>query len=341
MLARTKSRLERRPQLMGALVTSLALSYASSVWAAPADADRAAARQLGYQGVEAYQAGDYATAQDKLRRAFDVVKVPTLGLWLARTLTKNGRWVEAAEVYREVSRLEVTEGKVEAQQEAQQAAASELDELVAKMPSIVIMVEGAQANQVVVEIDGVQVPAAVLGEARPMDPGRHRVVGKSGSQVFEQVVELGPSQQRKLRLAFKPEPTNPSVKPTGPAPDPERDAEASTGGDTQRTLGWAALGVGAAGIVTGGVTGFLVLGKKSALEDNANCRGTVCAPPAHDDVDSYNRLRTISTVSFIVGGAAAALGTTLLLTSHGGEGDAETSVSAYVGVGHAGVTGSF
>lgn len=342
MLSRTKPRPKIRPQLIGALVTALGLSFASSAWAAPADADRAAARQLGYQGVEAYQAGDYATAQDKLQRAFDVVKVPTLGLWLARTLTKNGRWVEAAEVYREVSRLEVTEGKLEAQQEAQRAAASELDELVAKIPAIVIMIEGAQANQVVVEIDGVQVPAAVLGEARPMDPGRHRVVGKSGSQVYEQVVELGPSEQRKLRLAFKPESTKSAVKATdAAAAEPKDDAGTSTGGDTQRTLGWAALGVGAAGIVTGGVTGFLVLGKKRALEDNANCSGTTCAPPAHDDVDSYNRLRTISTVSFIVGGAAAALGTTLLLTSHGSEGDAGTSVSAYVGVGHAGVTGSF
>jgi hypothetical protein len=210
MLALEKSSFQPRARLTRVLLTALALSYASSAWAAPADADRAAARQLGYQGVEAYQAGDYKTAQDKLGRAFDVVKVPTLGLWLARALTKNGRWVEAAEVYREVSRLEISEGKVEAQQEAQQTAASELDELVGKIPAIVILVEGAPANQVVVEIDGVQVPAAVLGEARPMDPGQHRVVGRFGDQLSEQVVELGPGQQRKLKVAFKPEPAQAS-----------------------------------------------------------------------------------------------------------------------------------
>jgi hypothetical protein len=116
---------------------------------------------------------------------------------------------------------------------------------------------------------------------------------------------------------------------------------ASAGRNTQRTLAWAALGVGAVGLVTGGVTGFMVLGKKSALEDNPSCVDTTCAPPAHDDVDSYNSLRTISTVSFVVGGAAAALGVTLLLTSHGGEGESGSAVSAYVGVGHAGVKGSF
>ena len=339
MFAFEESGSKSRSRLTRVVLTALALSYASSVWAAPADADRAAARQLGYQGVEAYQAGDYKTAQDKLARAFDVVKVPTLGLWLARALMKNGRWVEAAEVYREVSRLELSEGKVEAQQEAQQTAASELDELVGKIPAIVILVEGAQANQVSVEIDGVQVPAAVLGEARPMDPGRHRVVGRLGDQVSEQVVELGPGQQRKLKVAFKPELAKAADKPTGA--EPTHDEGAGAGGDAQRTLGWAALGVGAAGLVTGGVTGIMVLGKKSALEDNTSCRDNACAPPAHDDVDSYNRLRTISTVSFVVGGAAAALGVTLLLTSHDGEGEGGTAVSAYVGVGHAGVKGSF
>jgi pentatricopeptide repeat protein len=89
---------------------------------------------LGYEGVEAFQANDFEAAEDKLRRAFAVVKVPTLGLWLARALAKNGRWVEAAEVYREVSRLEPTEGKVEAQREAQRAAAGELETLAGKIP---------------------------------------------------------------------------------------------------------------------------------------------------------------------------------------------------------------
>jgi hypothetical protein len=40
------------------------------VAAAPVDdASRATARKLGYSGVEAYQAGDFAAASDKLERA--------------------------------------------------------------------------------------------------------------------------------------------------------------------------------------------------------------------------------------------------------------------------------
>jgi len=330
----------RRVQLVGACVTAFSLVYAAAAWGAPNDADRATARQLGYQGVEAYQANEFEAAEDKLRRAFDVVKVPTLGLWLARALTKNGRWVEAAEVYREVARLEPTEGKIEAQREAQRVAASELDALARRIPELVIAVEGAASSEVVVEIDGVRVPAAVLGAARPTNPGRHSVQGKFGKQVVEQTVELAEGQKRPVKLVFKPAPA-PPVPPKPRTRVAPSDTEPASNAGTLRTVGWAALGVGAAGLVTGGVTGLLMLKQANDLEDNPYCQQDHgCEPPAHGEVDSYNRLRTISSASFIVGGAAAALGATLLLTSGGNE-DEGHAVSATVGFGHVGVRGSF
>lgn len=330
-------RFSRQAQLVRACVTAFGLVYAATAWAAPSDADRAAARQLGYQGVEAYQANDFEAAEHKLRRAFEVVKVPTLGLWLARALAKNGRWIEATEVYREVSRLEPTEGKVEAQREAQRAAASELEALAGKIPEVVIVVEGAASSQVVVEIDDVRVPAAVLGEARPTNPGRHRVVGKFRDQVAEQTVDLAEGQERQVKLVFKPGPAKPVAQKPNAAVVPS-DSEPASDGGTQRTAGWVALGVGAAGLITGSVTGLLMLNKANDLENDEHCQDNECEPPAHDEVDSHNRLRTISSVSFIVGGVAAALGATLLLTS--GENE-DRAVSAYVGVGHLGVRGSF
>lgn len=330
---------QRPAQLVQACVIAFGLAYAAAAWGAPSDADRAAARQLGYQGVEAYQGGDFEAAEAKLRRAFEVVKVPTLGLWLGRALAKNGRWVEAAEVYREVARLEPTEGKVEAQREAQRAAASELEALASKIPEVVIVVEGAAASQVAVEIDGVRVPAAVLGEARPTNPGRHRVVGKFRKQVADQTVNLVEGQKRQVKLVFEPEPGKPVTRKPSAAVIPNDSDSSASGGDTQQIVGWAALGVGAAGVVTGTVTGLWMLKKANDLESDEDCRDQECEPPAHDDVDSHNRLRTISSVSFIVGGAAAALGATLLLTS--GEGEDEGSMSAYVGVGDVGVRGSF
>ena len=45
------------------------------------DATRGAARTLGNDGVKAYQANDYATANEKFDKAYKLVRAPSLGLW--------------------------------------------------------------------------------------------------------------------------------------------------------------------------------------------------------------------------------------------------------------------
>src|SRR5688572_33485949 len=81
------------------------------------DAARAAARKLGYAGIEAYQASDYKGALEKLDRAYQVLRAPSLGLWSARALLANGKLVEASERYLEVTRLGVT-GEKSVQEQA-------------------------------------------------------------------------------------------------------------------------------------------------------------------------------------------------------------------------------
>jgi len=56
---------------IAASVTCCWLSVTGPVFAAGSvdDASRATARKLGYSGVEAYQAGDYQTANEKLQKA--------------------------------------------------------------------------------------------------------------------------------------------------------------------------------------------------------------------------------------------------------------------------------
>jgi hypothetical protein len=257
-------------------------------------------------------------------------------------LVKNGRWVEASEVYREVARLEATEGKVEAQQQAQREAESELAALARRIPSIVISVAGVAADQVAVQIDAVQVPTALLGEARPLNPGKHRIVGKFRDQMVEQAIEVKEAERRDVRLAFKPAPAaavTPVPMQKGAEGEPSEPSEPSN--SAQQVGGWVALGVGAAGLVAGGVTGLMVLGKKKKLEDNEYCQGRSCEEGAYDDVDSYNRLRTISSACFIVGAVGAAAGATLLLTLGDDAADNGTDVSAFVGLGQAGIVGSF
>src|SRR5277367_5346205 len=90
-----------------ALTTTFALSLGVS--AAPralaqSDADRATARSLGQDGQSALENKDYATAEDRFRRADKMVHAPTLMLGLARSLSGEGKYVEAQEAYNRIVR---------------------------------------------------------------------------------------------------------------------------------------------------------------------------------------------------------------------------------------------
>lgn len=69
---------------------------------------RAAARRLGYEGVAADEAGQYAIASEKLEKAYAVVRVPSLGLWSARALVQQDKLLEAVDRYLETSRMTVS-----------------------------------------------------------------------------------------------------------------------------------------------------------------------------------------------------------------------------------------
>ncbi|MBN2195416.1 MAG: hypothetical protein JW751_21535 [Polyangiaceae bacterium] len=101
------------------------------------DATRAAARAIGEEGLDAYDAGRFEEAVEKLESAHAAVPVPTLGLWLARALAKSGKLVEASERYGEVTRLQVEAGQdKDKQREAQADAHKERAALLPLIPDL-------------------------------------------------------------------------------------------------------------------------------------------------------------------------------------------------------------
>jgi hypothetical protein len=75
-------------------VAALELAAPATVYVAPPeDPVRTEARALGSAGVQAYALKDFEMASAKLDEAFQLVPVPTLGLWSARALIKLGKWV--------------------------------------------------------------------------------------------------------------------------------------------------------------------------------------------------------------------------------------------------------
>lgn len=316
------SSIRKRVLWFGCVAWALAPSLA---WAAPVtDTTRAAARSLGADGVKAYQAAEYATATDKLERAYQLLKVPSLGLWSARALEKVGKLVEANERYLEVTRLAVSGGDEAIQKKAQQDAEHELEAVAARIPTVTIQIKGADPSAVTLTLDSEPVASVLIGQPQPLDPGIHHLVGSLGANRVTRDVTIASGENAVTVLTFAPPPVGlfASGPPkTGAEAGPTSPSNDSSGAhrSAQRTLGFVALGVGGAGLVLGGVTALLASGKRSEIKDSSACSDYHCLASESSLVDSYNSLRTVSSIGLISGAVVASAGVVLLLTSPSAE----------------------
>jgi len=304
------------------------------------NATRSAARKLGSEGVAAYEDGRYDVATDRLERAFEVLPVPSLGLWSARALEKSGHWVEAAERYLQTTRLPLDRaGDIPVQEQAKKDAAREHEALVPRIPNLLIQIEGADASDVAVTVAGVSIQSALLGTAFPANPGRTRVEGTLGERRVEEEVSLTEGQTETVVLRFsgelagEPPPRTAAAAGTTAA---STDAGPEKHGTFRPILGWSLLGLGAGGIGAGIATGLVATDQFNSIE----CESSGACPGANPDtVASINELRTISTVAFIAGGVLAAGGITLLLIPR--KSPQSAHITPYVGTTTIGLQGSF
>ncbi len=285
-------------------------------------ASRAAARDLGTQGVQAYQAGDYAAAKDRLERAYRVLTVPSLGLWYGRALAKQGLIIEASEVFLEVSRLPTSSGDRAVQEQAQKDAVAEREPLLARIGGIRIQVENANPQEVEVLVDGAVVSSALLGVDKPTNPGRHQLVGKRGAETVEQTIDLADGEKKPVVLRFSTVAALPPVPPpasstsAAPPPPPVAPPPPVTSAEREREglppwLTYAAWGLGGLGVAVGATTATMAYQLRQGDKMSDACTGEVCSPAVRSDVDRYNNLRLFSTIGFITGGVGLAAAVTL------------------------------
>jgi hypothetical protein len=309
------------------------------------DQARAAARQLADEGFDAFQAGDFKTATDRFGRAFDVLRVPRIGLDYARSLEKVGRLVEASERYAEISRLPVPTLKAEVHAQAQRDAALELEALRPRLPRLKISVSGLTPGAKVT-LDGRPFAVALLDTAVPVDPGEHVVEVVEGDRSDRRTLAIGERESQALSLLLPPPPPA-APEPQAPPPSavpvtplPQRD---DSGPRPLVVGGWIGVSVGAAGLLLGGISAGIAWKQNEALEESGGCEEDVCAPSLQADVDSYARSRIASTVGFVLGGVAVATGATLLIVDLVSASEPETPapLRAWVGPAGAGLYGTF
>jgi len=293
------------------LLTSAWILLSSTALAQQVD-DRArgAARALAEDGVSALQSGDVNAAVDKLERAYQIVRLPAVGLWSARALAKAGRLVSAAERYNEVTRWS---GAPDPKQDQAKAdAAKERDELLPRVPSVTLTIEGGSANDVKVTLDGEPVLAALIGTAQPVDPKHHVAKATRGSDVIEQQFDIAEGQKLNVALKFGAHGATPAATAmpapateatAGPPLAPAADTQADKGppGSRLRTIGLVVGGVGVVSAIVSGVFTASALSKKSDSE--AFCNGGACTDvrgvAALDDARSAGNIATITGIAGI------------------------------------------
>jgi hypothetical protein len=301
--------------------------------------DPAAADALFQKGREAAEKGDWATACPKFAESQRLDPAPGTLLNLADCEEHLGQTAFAWEHFKTaMETLPSTDDRVPF---AKQRMAS----LEKQVPHLTLSAAPDLPANAKVLRDDVQLSSASFGLALPVNPGQHSiVVSAPGHKDKTIAVTLKPGESQTVTLSLADADASGAAPAAPEAPAPATSATnlgASAGsGGSKKTLGYVVGGVGAAGIVVGAVTGLMVLGKKSTVNDPTHCDQTTfaCDQAGVDAASSGKSLATISTAAFVGGAAALGAGVFLIVTSKDEPSSSATLVGPSSVAGGAGLT---
>ena len=320
----------------------LVLSLSASSRADDSAENTAAARTLGIQGVQLADAGKCPDAIEKLQRAESLHHAPTILDRLGECQVQVGQIVEGTENLNAVVREQLAPNAPAVFKDAQARAQKALAAATPRIAHLIVNVVPADAKATVT-VNGKPIPAALIGQDRPTNPGTSEVSATAeGYRAAGQSVTLAEGSSQTITLTLDKDPN--AVAPLPPlngAPPPAPVTEPPAPAPKKNnTPAYIAFGVGGAGLVVGAIAGVVALSKAS------DCPNKVC--PTQSDLDSAKSTATISTIGFGVGIAGAAVGTVLLLLNNKQEAPPATAhiapklrVQPYFGGNTAGLTGSF
>lgn len=297
------------------------------------------------RALSAYEEGRYAEARTAFRQAHELAPTAKTLRTIGMCSFNLGDYLDAL--------VNLEAALVEPRKPLSPAQRSQVEDLVAKSQTHVGRFKlRVSPEDATLWVD--DAPATRLGSGELLlEPGRHELraqaagyrAGRTTLQVDggdRTTLEIRLERQEDDATSHKPALTVTDLETgqslaTAPAPDAPAQA-ASKGVGTQGALGYVALGMAGAGLITFGVSTGLAAGKKDALDEQ--CPARECSPEYHDDVDAYERLKTISTVSLIGTAALGALGAVLLATDSGASSPERAAVTPMIGLGSIGMRGS-
>jgi hypothetical protein len=223
---------------------------------------------------------------------------------LADAYERIGQTASAYHRFRQVEELAREKDPLRAQEAKKRA-----DALYPRLATITI--NPTKTADVRVTIDGAPLEPASRGTPRPFDLGNHEVIVEGNGRRSVKTLSIVAESDRLVvdPDALLREAAPPKVETVRPQPE-------TTSSSPLRTVGIVTAAIGAAGLVTGGVFGWLALDAKSDLESRCpqypTCpRGT--ESEVHAAEDRARSLGGASTVSFAIGGGLFVTGVVLYL----------------------------
>lgn len=308
--------------------------------------DPTAADALFRQAREEMKGGNFASACPKFAESNRLDPAAGTVLNLAQCEHKFGKLASALTHYQEaIEQLPPGDPRI-------QVAKDGIAQVRPRVPRLTLKLPPDAPSGTTIIRDGVELGAASIGTALPVDPGEHVVVIKApGRQESRQSVSIAEAESKTLVVEVGPaaatepaptEPGTPAPATTVPATGPLRGEPESSGG-TLRTVGYV---VGALGVVGLGVGTYFSIRAKS-LDNDATSEGHYSDNPtgtAGYECDAYCADKTgesrdaskIGYAGLIGGGALLAGGLAMILLAPSPKAEsAKTRTSINVAVGPA------
>jgi tetratricopeptide (TPR) repeat protein len=263
---------------------------------APTEAQRETAREAYARGQALFAQDKFADAKAAFEQAYAAVPNPVVLLSIAESDVRLGNLEAALDAFQRY-----LAGSPDAPDRAQ--VEQKIADLLATPATLLLSSEPAGAE---VTVDGQNTGKITPAEIQ-VTRGDHAVeLSLAGHQKAAVPVTARIGARHELHVALQP------VPPANAAPEPLAPAPAQDDEGSPTTALWITGVVGAAGLITGTVLGFMVLAERSDFD----------AEPTADSADRGERLALFTDVAFGVGAMALLTGAVIYLTA--GEGGEET-----------------
>lgn len=252
------------------------------------------------EGRTAYEKKDYVTACDKFEASYSIEPKTGALFNLAFCEEKIGR-IDASYRHLEEVIPKLTDERLQLSRDL-------LAKLEPKMPHVVLrLAPGAPPDTRA--RDGANGKDITLGQKVVLLPGDHDIVVSAKGRA-EAHVRASMTMGSTVELTIAP-----GAATAGNGDEPGKPSSGGSSGSVRRAVGFAIGGLGVAGFIGAGVTGGLLLAKKSEVD--AECPNKQCSPKglALKQEAESSPLLPANTAMWVIGIAGVATGVVLIATS--------------------------